>query len=96
MIGGAGPFDSFVLSPSTPFVLSPSKDELAQDMLQPCDPIQRCRIATLKGCATEEGCPVPSSQFLVPGSQPPVPSSQSRSSVPSVLLQQREPLAPSA
>ncbi len=27
-IGGAGPFD--------PFVLSLSKDELAQDMLQPC------------------------------------------------------------
>ena len=41
MIGGAGPFDSFVLSLS--------KDELAQDMLQPCDPIQLCRIATLKG-----------------------------------------------
>ena len=42
------------------YILHLSKDELAQDMLQPCDPIQRCRIATLKGCATEEGCPVPS------------------------------------
>ena len=48
-LGGAGPFDSFVRSLS--------KDELAQDMLQPCDRIQRCRIATLKGCATGEGCP---------------------------------------
>ncbi len=44
--GGAGPFDSFVLSPSTPLMLSLSKHELAQDMLQPCDPMQGYRIAT--------------------------------------------------
>ena len=47
--GGARPFDSFVLSLS--------KDEHAQDMLQPCQ-------ATLKGCptATRNPSAVPSGE----------------------------------
>ena len=61
-------------SPVEGYIPSLSKDELAQDMLQPYDPIQRCRIATLKGCATEGRCPVPSPRFPGPSSQPPVPS----------------------
>ena len=35
MSGGAGPFDSVRAEPVEAYILSPSKDELAQDMLQP-------------------------------------------------------------
>ena len=53
------------------YIPSLSKDELAQDMLQPCDPIQQCRIATLQGAPPKKGA-----QFPAPSSRSPVPNPQ--------------------